>query len=77
MPRSRVEGLLLADVEKILDAISLSRLVEAEQVFRLRRELPEHTSDIADAYAVARACGWTLTQTGMFVAYLQHRARAR
>jgi len=70
----RVADLLLADFEKVLEAMPLSQLAEAEQLFCLRRELPEHTSDIVDACAVARGLGWSIYQTGVFVAYLQHRA---
>jgi len=76
MPKP-LEDLLLADFEKILAAMSLDQLVEAEQLFRLRRELPQHASDMHDAYVVARAFGWSLYQTGVFVAYLQHRAHTR
>ena len=73
MPRLGVADLPLVDFERVLDALSVDQLVEAEELFCLRRRLPGHTSDIVDAYVVARAFGWSLCQTGVFVAYLQQR----
>jgi hypothetical protein len=67
----------LEDYAKSLDFLPPERLLEAERIFQLRRTLSAHTSDLVDAFVVARGLGMTLSQTGAFVALIyQHSLKA-
>ena len=63
----------LAEYAKSLDFMPPDQLLEAELAFRLRRELPTHTSDLIDAFVIARGFEMSLAQAGALLAHLFRR----